>query len=627
LAISLRKQLMISFMSVALLFVLFLILSFFLLDKGDTIRTQKSHIELLNKNIQLLILKDKDFLLYSSRDEAFYISEGLEYFQTRKSQFNELDSITLSLATNPIVKEFGVTREIRKLDSLLLAYEYGMSRMVESMRERGYKDEGLEGKMRTSAHYCEERLTGENKILLLQLRRNEKDYMLRREQAYIDKFNLNSIKLKDNLDKMPASTDSVKLALDRYRATFAEMVKIDQIIGNSIHEGLWAELRGLATLLEGTSGVIVEKAENYGSLTLRNLRYLWVFAVVIFLIGSVGMAFWLTQVISRPIKKIANSLPRKIESVQQLPPQINIETRIKEILYLQESFNAMLYELQGLIDDLEESRSNLNSQFEELQLINDKLKVSEVSLVETNKIKDKFFSIIAHDLRGPIGNLSAFLQMLVKHQDSFTRDEIKKFAHDMLASVSNLNTLLTNLLEWSRSQMNIIEPKPARVNIAEVAYRNIALFQDIIQQKELLVNVNADPDMFINTDQNMLDLIVRNLLSNAVKFSEKHGEVRLNAYKKDERIYFEVADKGLGMLPEELQLLFRQDTHFSKIGTMQEKGTGLGLLLCKEFIEILGGELNVDSVRFKGSVFRFYLPIQEAVKSNDSKLQQVKLEN
>lgn len=626
-AISLRKQLMISFLSVALLILLFLIVSFVLLEKGDSIRSQKSQIELLNKNIQALILKDKDFLLYSSRDESFYKAQGPDYFQIRKSRFNELDSITLSLAVNPIVKQFGVTSQIRKLDSLLLAYEYGMNRMVQSMRKRGYKDEGLEGEMRDAAHYCEEKLTGDNKILLLQLRRNEKDYILRKEQAYIDKFYFNSVKLLENLSKMPTSTDSVKIALEKYKACFSEMVMIDQTIGNSIHDGLWAELRDLATLLEATSSVIVDKAEVYGTETLKNLRYLWVLAALIFLIGSIGMAYWLTQLISKPIKKIANSLPRRIESIQHLPPDISIETKIKEILYLQESFNAMLQEINHLINDLEENKGNLNKQFDELRLINEKLQDSEASLVETNKIKDKFFSIIAHDLKGPIGNLSAFLQMLVIHQESFTREEIKKFANDMLASVNNLNTLLTNLLEWSRTQMNIIEPRYVRVNMAEVAYRNKALFQDMISQKELSVNVFADPNLIISTDHNMIDLIIRNLLSNAVKFSEKQGEVKINVYKKEERAHFEVIDKGMGMFPEEIELLFRQDTHFSKIGTMQEKGTGLGLLLCREFVHRLGGDLTVESTRFKGSSFKFHLPIQAQEKESNFNNHKIHLEN
>jgi signal transduction histidine kinase len=248
-----------------------------------------------------------------------------------------------------------------------------------------------------------------------------------------------------------------------------------------------------------------------------------------------------------------------------------------------------------------------------LTVAHDQLNRQNVELQELNATKDKFFSIISHDLKGPLNSLTSFSSLLINHTDSLSKEEIKMFASDFDKSLKNLFALLENLLEWSRSQTGNIEFIPESFDIAAMLEDNKQLLKAQAQNKRItLVNESAEK-VLINAHKNSINTVVRNLISNAIKFTPEGGTITLKTSRQNGSVITSIADTGVGMSQKIIDKLFRLDSKHSTKGTANEKGTGLGLILCKEFIEKNGGKLWVKSMEGEGSVFYFSLNCPDVI--------------
>ncbi|MBT1690154.1 sensor histidine kinase [Dawidia soli] len=243
-----------------------------------------------------------------------------------------------------------------------------------------------------------------------------------------------------------------------------------------------------------------------------------------------------------------------------------------------------------------------------LEQTNATIQQQNLALQDLNATKDKFFSIISHDLKGPLNSLTSFSGLLINHTDSLSKDEIRMLAQDLDKSVKNLFALLENLLEWSRSQTGNIEFRPEVFDLATVMEENKALLTAQAQTKKIELAYKSEGTRIVQAHKNSVTTVVRNLLSNAIKFTPEGGSIWLTAESRQGQMQVAIADNGVGMSPEVVQKLFRIDTKHSTKGTANEKGTGLGLILCKDFIEKNGGRIWVESEPGKGSVFVFTLP-------------------
>lgn len=229
-------------------------------------------------------------------------------------------------------------------------------------------------------------------------------------------------------------------------------------------------------------------------------------------------------------------------------------------------------------------------------------------LIQSNKTKDKFFSILAHDLRNPFITILGFSDLLITDYNELTDEERLFYVEEMKKSAEISHNLLQNLLQWSRSQTGRIEFRPANVNLKNIILSNIEITKPTAEKKQIQLSTNIDEDIFVFADEDMINTVIRNLLTNALKFTNKNGEVQLVVKVDDNFIETSVCDNGVGMDNDAVSKLFRLDFSLSKPGTDNEMGTGLGLILCKEFIEKNGGVINVQSQLGKGSKFSFRLP-------------------
>lgn len=253
---------------------------------------------------------------------------------------------------------------------------------------------------------------------------------------------------------------------------------------------------------------------------------------------------------------------------------------------------------------LSKRRSNL-----QLKTINAKVEAQNIELQNLNATKDKFFSIIGHDLKGPLNSLTSFSNLLINYFDSLSKEEIQSLAKDLDKSLKNLYSLLNNLLEWARSQTGNVDFTPQVFDINIVLHENHELLNTQAANKQITILHESQKSLQVKAHQQSITTVVRNLISNAIKFTPPGGSIQLASSVVNGEAVISIMDSGVGMSEEVMKKLFRIDAKHSTMGTANEKGTGLGLILCKDFVEKNGGRLWVSSEEGKGSVFSFTLPI------------------
>ena len=237
-----------------------------------------------------------------------------------------------------------------------------------------------------------------------------------------------------------------------------------------------------------------------------------------------------------------------------------------------------------------------------------KVKESENKLSELNQVKDKLFSIVSHDLRNPLATMQSFLKLITEHHEKMSEEERKKVLIEAQQSLDNLNELLYNLLQWSKSQMSLLQFRKDKLNVKTAIDNSIRMVQLHSHMKNVQIYTKVEDGLSAYADKDMVEFIIRNLLSNAIKFSHRNSEVGVNAFTENGHIKVEIKDCGIGMSESKIKKLLEKHTTITRRGTEKEKGTGLGLLVSKEFIEKNGGSLHIQSEPGKGSVFNFYLP-------------------
>jgi len=287
---------------------------------------------------------------------------------------------------------------------------------------------------------------------------------------------------------------------------------------------------------------------------------------------------------------------------EQREKELKTQKSIRNFLY---AFVALILIIVVLIlySYMQKQKSNRH-----LQVAHNRVKHKNVQLQKLNATKDKFFSIISHDLRGPLNSLTSFSELLINHMDHLSRGEIQTLAKDLDQSVKGLYGLLENLLEWSRSQTGAIQFTPEPFDLSALLEENEGLLYAQAQSKRIALLSEAPHGVFVSAHKNSISTVIRNLISNAIKFTPQGGAIKLDICRDNGQIVVSVEDTGVGMDADAIEKIFRLDTKHTTAGTANEKGTGLGLILCKEFVEKNKGRLWVTSEPGKGSVFYFSLP-------------------
>ena len=233
------------------------------------------------------------------------------------------------------------------------------------------------------------------------------------------------------------------------------------------------------------------------------------------------------------------------------------------------------------------------------------LKKRELELLRLNNQKSRIFSVVSHDLRSPLASVQQYLKLMDNIDlDSTERAYLEK---KLLKTTNDTQDLLTNLLHWSKNQMDGSKVKLQELNLLNIIQNTINVSKELANHKNIKLNINIEDDLNIYADENMIELIVRNIVSNAIKFTANNGTIILTAINDKNKTKITIRDNGIGMHKSTLAVLFDADNR-TTLGTQNEKGTGLGLLLCKEFTDLQGGQIYVSSEANKGTQVELLFP-------------------
>jgi two-component system sensor histidine kinase/response regulator len=301
-------------------------------------------------------------------------------------------------------------------------------------------------------------------------------------------------------------------------------------------------------------------------------------------------------------------LTKPIDDVQ-IVQMLNMYFRF---IHRERNINLELEEkVQQRTFELQEANKRLKREIDDRIKAEAHLQNSKAELQLANAHKDKFFSIIAHDLRNPFNALIGVTEILKDELESLSTDEIKEFVGILNSSAKNAFQLLNNLLDWSRSQTNSLSFQPESFKLAEVIDSCLKLLSGQASKKNISTQSYISSETEVFADKNMLSTIIRNLVSNAIKFTPQGGSIDLTATDTNGCIELKVKDSGVGMNALKIENLFRIESKVQTEGTEKEPGTGLGLILCREFTEKNGGEITVESEPGKGSIFTVSLPAKK----------------
>ncbi|MFA9388710.1 MAG: two-component regulator propeller domain-containing protein [Prolixibacteraceae bacterium] len=259
--------------------------------------------------------------------------------------------------------------------------------------------------------------------------------------------------------------------------------------------------------------------------------------------------------------------------------------------------------------ELKESVDHLVTKQKVIEEQSIKLEKQKNELLELNSTKDKFFTIIAHDLKNPFQSILGMSELLSSRLTNYKPNEIKLFVKEIFNSANQIYSLLENLLTWARTQTNRIEFNPERINLFPLINDSAKLLEKNILDKKLIINYKIETQTEVLVDRNMIETVIRNLLSNAIKYTPVEGSITLQLQSDADHLKFSITDSGVGIPQNVREKLFVVAENKSLTGTEGEKGTGLGLIICNEFIQRNNGEIGVTSELDKGSTFYFTIPL------------------
>lgn len=575
-----KMMLMTGFIEIIMLIiVLFALYSFHINERKDSfISMEMLLLESSNLRLELLVRRDSNFAnLY--RANIAKINQNLDSYA----------KISTSLVNY---------ERINPLDSLKNVYQSLVQKYSNLIIEFGLdENDGIEGNFRSKIHSIENYLKNNSTrntsindrvyLLMLQARRREKDFIMRSRSEYaqqvysiIEKLNK---EVQGSKEIPQEQKDEIIRLSDAYVESFKVFVNISIKIAEIERQMLQteSEMKDLITEIVRDE---VANAESYQS-TLVPLLAL---SIIVSIILSVVVA----RSITRPLVSLKHATIKIANGDFRIRVKIETEDEIGDLANF---FNQMTENIMSANETILKQQNKLNLQYSELK--------------EINATRDKFFSIIAHDLKNPIGAFMNVSDFLTKTFNELNREEIKEFLDEVNNSAKSLYELLENLLLWSRSQRGQILYHPSKVSINSIIANNIDLLKFHAENKNITLVSDINSEIEVFADPNMLNTILRNLMTNAIKFTHENGQVKVVCVVFDAYCRVTVCDNGVGIPEANQKSLFQLEGSVSTVGTKQESGTGLGLILCREFVERHTGKIWVESEIGKGSQFHFTIPL------------------
>lgn len=536
-------------------------------------------------------------------------SKNIEFFETGKSDLLfKIDSInyTINYRLSKIeksdeTKTLGLSSVFIEMKNNIELQNSNYNYILRLIKKRGFADFGFIGAMRDESHTLEKQIQ-EYIALLLTIRRSEKDYMLRFDDKYIKKLkeesSVLSTLIKNNGNYSQAKKDSCLAYLVRYNSYFDSMVAINNTLGINQSVGLNHQMTALNQNIQFEFDKLIHFLRESKDQVGNKLTTSFISFSIFLILFSVFISFYLSNKISKPIILLSKQTKLFVQNKFEKSHELEIATNDLEIKNLVDNFSILENEIVDLLTDFKRKVAERTQTIEK----------QNEELVELNTTKDKFFSIIAHDLKGPFSTVIGFSEKLVKNYDKYDKDKVQKYLSNIQHVSIQTYKLLENLLEWARLQRGLIVPNLTSHNLRKVSDEVCSLSKDVASLKRIKIQNNTPKELMVNCDKELTKTIIRNLVSNAIKFTNELGVVSIQTTENDQFVTVEVKDTGIGMPQDRVDNLFRIEKNTSTVGTNNEQGTCLGLILCKELVEKQGGKIWVESKIGEGTSIFFDIP-------------------
>ncbi|GAB4123365.1 MAG: hypothetical protein OHK0045_23650 [Raineya sp.] len=562
-------------------------------------------IEDITTDVLKLVKHEADFFEEEIQDDNFFRTGKSKSYNKNKNLMQDIQQRVRNLIKKKEIQNFEVVDKLEKLLSHLNDYNKKFKEVVAIYFKKGSKYTGLEGEMREIMANLEKRAKlGE--YFIFNLRRYEKDYLMRRDSTSVAMF------YEVYRQALASKLESQDLELlEKYAKVFGQNAKMDEILGLTAatkKKGLKAQMKEHSEIaikfIEETSKRVDERVRGMKG----EFQNIFVITLLIVIVLSLTFSYFLSFFMTIPVTELSRSMHKAIEMnfSEDLKPARKYTN--DEIGVLTDEFNLMIRRIQQQFRQIKENAKLLQESNQSLQNTNLQLAESEKRLSKFLLIKETLFGIITQDLKSPLNSLKGFLSLMQHHPETFSPEELKGVAGDMYASFDKITLLMNSLLQWSQTQTGDLAYNPNHFNITAMVEQVIAFYSQMAKGKQIKVNNLISEDIWVKADKDMINFTLRNLLSNAIKFTHEGGEVNVSAKSRGKSmVLISVKDTGVGMSQELLEKIFLPEVHISMLGTNNEKGSGFGLMMCKDFVQKNEGKIYIESEEGKGTSVHFTL--------------------
>jgi signal transduction histidine kinase len=576
------------FLFLTVLILILAIVSLYILDRANKVALIHSRISQLQVFTLTLIKSDNDFF-----DLDVY---NVNYFKTRTSTALELrDSMNKRIQAEIRAvrqqtrnKAYEVDINLDAIDSTLSVYNDKFVALEALVYRKGFKDDGMEGKMRWHAHKLEEESAGPSLVNVLFLRRHEKDFFLRHDTVYRNTFNRAAVRVMRDMARFDSDSTGARTHMLEYQRLFNELVNIQSQIGLSSKDGLRRELNELTSALSNQYFLLSEYSLRQSVQAQQNARLFYIAMLTGAVFFSLISGLWISRRLSEPIARLSSLVRMSIVHKKPGPIDFNVRHAANEINALTAAFNILMHQT--------------NAQLKEIQSKSKLLKRKNRQLKQLNRELDNFLYSTAHDLRSPLTSLLGLINIM--RYDNRQENLVVYF--DMMEkSIQRSDAFIAQIVSFSKNKRLLI--KPERLDLYQLVEEVFEGHSFPAGNGRLTRETVIEEVAPFYSDRNRVTILLNNLISNAIRYSDPGKEqsyIKLFLTVNELEATVEVRDNGIGIGPEHIDKIFDM---FYRAST-DSKGSGLGLFVFHETLKRLKGQVRVTSTPGEGSSFFIILP-------------------
>lgn len=557
-----------------------------------------NHVESIQIKIHQQNEAKLDFLLNDRLDEAFYINGNCESITQHNHLLLQIDQAIKSINKHPLSKKNIIAEQILSITKNIHLQDELFNQLIDSVKQLGFGNMGLSGIL---PKYSQE--LGNSKLIntaaLTALKLQEDLFFLHRNENAVLRFD----SIANRILLAYQNSPSTLLILGEYQKTFKRMVKLEHTIGLNKKSGIQNELFIQTKRNEEQLQHTIDAINNIYEADLKKLEWIFLGSIAVTFIGGLLLSYMLSVEITNPLiilnKAIKEVVATKFKD--DINPRLIDQNRKDEIGQLAFNFNLAIRKIRRSIRIIQDKTVSLETK-------NKQLIENEETLKLINAQKDKFLSIISHDMRAPLSSIISFLDYYKDNFTNFTAAEIDFVSTNLSTHVKKVVEMLDELLMWSRAQTGEIQVNLQPIDLTKIITDTVEILNQSAVNKKITITTDIHSQL-IWGDKNMTAFIIRNIISNAIKFTHENGNILINTKRNKINAFVTIKDSGVGLSPENLGKLFQGNTSFSTFGTAEEKGIGLGLVLCKDFLDKQNGSIEIDSAPESGTTVNLLFPI------------------